>query len=195
MGMRVMVTVNVQTDLDVANGARGEIVDIVLEDGEQIGTGESVVTLKRPPLYVLVKLDRTKATTLTGLTNGVIPIVPMSRPYTFTDASGVKKTVARWQLPMTGAYGFTDFRAQGQTLHCSMIDIGKPPTGELTAFNAYVALSRGHGREDIRLLRDFQDDIFTKHPSEHLRIEDRRLDDLNDNTKRAWETRLRLREN
>jgi hypothetical protein len=63
---------------------------------------------------------------------------------------------------MTGIYGFMDFRAQGQTLNCSMIDIGKPPTGELTAFNAYVALSRGHGREDIRLLRDFEDSIFTK---------------------------------
>jgi len=39
-------------------------------------------------------------------------------------------------------------------------------------FNAYVALSRSHGRNTIQLLQDFWTDMFTTHPSEQLRDED-----------------------
>jgi hypothetical protein len=67
------------------------------------------------------------------------------------------------------------------------VDIGRPPTGELTPFNAYVALSRGRSRERIRLLRDFDEHIFTQHPSEYLRLEDVRLDRLDQETKKNWE--------
>jgi hypothetical protein len=186
VGMRVMVTTNVRTDLDIANGARGEIVAIVLEDNEDPPQNRPVIRLKRPPLYVLVRMDRTRASKLKGLDEGVIPIVPMARTFTIKDSAGTKKTVTRCQMPITGAYGFTDFRAQGQTLDYAMIDIGKPPSGQLTAFNVYVALSRGRGRENIRLLRDFEDKLFTEHPSEHLRIEDKRLDELNKATADAW---------
>ncbi|KAI1782350.1 hypothetical protein LXA43DRAFT_857865, partial [Ganoderma leucocontextum] len=59
--MKVMVTRNLNTDLDIANGARGEIVDIILHPDEPpIGEGP-MVRLKYMPVYVLVKLDRTKA--------------------------------------------------------------------------------------------------------------------------------------
>ena len=34
IGMKVMVTFNVKTDLDIANGARGEIIKIVLDENE-----------------------------------------------------------------------------------------------------------------------------------------------------------------
>jgi hypothetical protein len=36
----------------------------------------------------------------------------------------------------------------------------------------YVTLSRGRGQEQIQLLQDFDDGLFTKHPSEDLRIEE-----------------------
>jgi hypothetical protein len=42
----------------------------------------------------------------------------------------------------------------------------------------YVGLSRSRGRETIRLLRDFDDNLFIRHPSEDLRIEDERIDEL-----------------
>jgi hypothetical protein len=45
----------------------------------------------------------------------------------------------------------------------------------MEAFAAYIALSRSPGQESIRLLRDFNDKVFMKHPSEHLRAEDIRL--------------------
>ena len=45
----------------------------------------------------------------------------------------------------------------------------------MDAFAAYIALSRSRSWESIRLLRDFDDKIFTKHPSEHLQAEDIQL--------------------
>jgi hypothetical protein len=107
--MRVMVTANLQTDLDVVNGVRGKIVDIVLEEDEQIQAGESVVTLRLEMAASTYVLDHTKVRTLTGLPAGMIPIAPMLRTYMLTDVAGIKKST-KWQLPITGAYGFTDFR-------------------------------------------------------------------------------------
>ncbi|KAJ3897534.1 hypothetical protein F5879DRAFT_813832 [Lentinula edodes] len=65
---------------------------------------------------------------------------------------------------MTAAYAFTDYRAQGQTIPSVLVDIGKPPTGTLSLFNLYVALSQRH---DIELF-----------------AEDDRLERLNEQT--AW---------
>ena len=58
----------------------------------------------------------------------------------------------------------------------------------VTPFSAYVALSRSRGRDSVHLLRDFDDTIFTKHPSEDLRREDERLEILIKNTTARFET-------
>ncbi len=73
VGMKVMVTFNVNTDLDLTNGARGSVHDIIFhadEDGNWEGMRQ---VLRHPPACVLVKLDRTKAPRLHGLEEGVIP--------------------------------------------------------------------------------------------------------------------------
>jgi ATP-dependent exoDNAse (exonuclease V) alpha subunit len=57
---------------------------------------------------------------------------------------------------MTAGYAFTDYKSQGQTIEYVIIDIGKPPTGTLSPFSVYAALSRSRGRESIRLPRDFE---------------------------------------
>jgi PIF1-like helicase len=161
IGMKVMVTYNINTDLDIANGARGQIVNIVLDESEPEFSREAkIVDLKFPPLYVLVQLSRTKVPPLEGLEDGVLPIAPMERSFTFQDATGNVKTVLRRQLPITSAYAFTDYWGQGQTINPVIVDIGKPPSGELTP--------------------------FTQHPSEHLRQEDRRLEKLDKDTENWW---------
>ncbi|OSC97674.1 hypothetical protein PYCCODRAFT_1330794, partial [Trametes coccinea BRFM310] len=60
-GMQVMVTTNIETDLDIANGARGEVVKIVLHPDEPPITDEAIVKLRYPPAYILVRLHRTRA--------------------------------------------------------------------------------------------------------------------------------------
>ncbi|OCH83983.1 hypothetical protein OBBRIDRAFT_742374, partial [Obba rivulosa] len=67
------------------------------------------------------------------------------------------------QFCVTGAYAFTDYRAQGQTIPIVLIDIQTPPPpGTLSLFNLYVALSP-------------------------LQAEDERLEQLNAKTKYDWE--------
>ena len=192
IGAPVMVTLNILTDLDVANGVRGTIEGIVLDERERQITSKDTQTihLRYPPRYVLVKLLRTKAPCLRGLEENVIPIKPVTKTFTITK-NGIKTTVNRTQLPLTLAYAFTDYRSQGQTLQPVIIDIGPPPHGYLTAFNIYVALSRGTDQQNIRLLRDFDESLLQQHPSEYLRIEDDRLKKLNEITMKIWSIRTK----
>jgi len=82
IGMQVMVTCNVETNLDVANGARGTIVDIVLhEDEPDFDKRAPVVHLDCVPAYILVRMDRTKAKKLEGLDEGVLLLIPMEHAY------------------------------------------------------------------------------------------------------------------
>jgi hypothetical protein len=58
-GMKVLVTDNVETDLDVTNGAWGEIFDIILHPDKPPPSDKPTVYLKYVPSYILVKLNRT----------------------------------------------------------------------------------------------------------------------------------------
>ncbi|KAF8919083.1 hypothetical protein CPB85DRAFT_1184606, partial [Mucidula mucida] len=54
---------------------------------------------------------------------------------------------------ITPAYAFTDYCLQEQTILSVMVDLAKPPSGRLSLFNMYVALSRKLMQEDDRLKR------------------------------------------
>ncbi|KIL70017.1 hypothetical protein M378DRAFT_58263, partial [Amanita muscaria Koide BX008] len=60
-GMKILVTDNIETDLDVTNGAHREIVNIILHPDEPPIGEEPIVVLKMLPSYLLVKLARTRA--------------------------------------------------------------------------------------------------------------------------------------
>ncbi|KIM66471.1 hypothetical protein SCLCIDRAFT_110575 [Scleroderma citrinum Foug A] len=130
---------------------------------------------------------RTKAHALEDLENSVLPITPLTKTFSVITASSNKITVTRQQLPVTPAYAFTDYHSQAQTINHCIVDLATPPTGKLTPFNAYVALSRSRGRHSIRLLRDFDERLFTHHPSEHLCMEDEQINKLGHRMKRKWE--------
>jgi hypothetical protein len=185
IGMKVMVTNNLQTDLDITNGARGVIVDILLSRYEPPLEDGSTVTLRFVPECVLVKLDRTRATALPHLQEGVIPIQPIPSKVQVR-IRGKACTVTRVQLPMTAAYSFTDYRAQGQTIPYVIVDIASPPSSRLSLFNLYVALSRSSGRSTIRLLRDFDDDMFLQGHEPELIEEDERLEKFDEVTGEWW---------
>jgi ATP-dependent exoDNAse (exonuclease V) alpha subunit len=116
----------------------------------------------------------------------VIPLTPLLGRFTVTDRKGKRLRIARHQYPMTAGYAFTDYKSQGQTIEYVVIDLTRPPTGSLSPFSAYVTLSRSRGRDTIRLLRDFDANLFQKHPSEALRWDMRRLETLNEATKTEW---------
>ncbi|OJA12140.1 hypothetical protein AZE42_05139 [Rhizopogon vesiculosus] len=59
----VIVTFNVETDLDIANGSRGEITKIVLDEREtEFTLTAPIVKLAYPPAYILVKMNRLEHT-------------------------------------------------------------------------------------------------------------------------------------
>jgi hypothetical protein len=64
IGMKVKETTNMETNIDIANKSRGEIVGIVFEEGEA-STSEEVI--QEIPL---VKLARTRLSALQGLPSG-----------------------------------------------------------------------------------------------------------------------------
>ena len=186
-----MVLLNLATEADVANGTRGQIHDIVLDEREGLSVPDEdgVIKLKYPPAMILFKPDKKTKLTFEGLPPGVIPITPSLVKFTATGRTGKVFKITRRQYAMTAGYAFTDYKSQGQTIEYVIIDIGKPPTGTLSPFSAYVALSRSRGRDTIRLLRDFDDNLFQNHPSEALRREMTRLEALNDAMRREWEGR------
>ena len=191
-GMKVLVTDNIETDLDVTNGARGEVVDIILHPDEPpISDSDPIVHLQHLPAYLLVKLSRTRASRLAGLDDAVIPVevatTSMKISIQVRGGKTVERTVRRRQFPITPAYAFTDYRSQGQTLPYVIVDIAKPPTGGLTLFNLYVALSRSSGRNTIRLLRDFDEQYFRQSHDMDLMEEDDRLEELNRLTLKWWQ--------
>jgi ATP-dependent exoDNAse (exonuclease V) alpha subunit len=120
-----------------------------------------------------------------GVPKGIIPISPSKIRFS-VDVEGGKVKLERRQLAIVPGYAFTDYKAQGQTMGCVIIDIAKPPSGSLSPFSVYVALSRSRGRKDIRILRPFDPALFMHHPSEDLRMDMERLELLNERTKEAY---------
>ena len=147
VGMKVMVTLNLATDLDITNGARGVIMKIVLHPAEPPIADASEVQLTWLPTFIVVKLDHTWMPRLEGLDECKIPIEPAEQTFNIELAGGdqewrgLKKVVKRRQFPITAAYAFTDYCSQGQMILYVIVDIAKPPTGKLSLFNLYVALS------------------------------------------------------
>lgn len=193
IGMKAMVVLNIATEADVANGTRGEIQHIILDERAEPLTPDEdgFVTLKYPPALLLFKPEKRTRLMFPGLPPGVIPLTPSVAPFTVTRKTGEKVKITRSQFAMTAGYAFTDYKSQGQTIEYVIVDIGKPPTGSLSPFSVYVALSRSRGRGTIRLLRDFDANLFQNHPSEALRSDMARIEKLNDKTKREWLARAR----
>lgn len=107
---------------------------------------QPIVKLKYLPKYILIKLSRTRATQLDDLGEGVVPIEPISTNYKIKvytkEGKACQRTIKRLQFPLTAAYAFTDYWAQGQTIPYVIVDVASPPTGMLSLFNLYVALSQ-----------------------------------------------------
>ncbi len=180
VGMKVMVMLNLATEADIANGTRGKIVEIILDDreDEHIRAEEGCVDLQFPPAMILFKPDRGTNIQFDGIKAGLIPITPSESSFTAQKKGKGNKAykIRRRQYAITGGYAFTDYKSQGQTIEHVIVDIGRPPSGKLSPFGAYVALSRSRGRDTIRLLREFDEELFQHHPSEHLHKDMLRLE-------------------
>ena len=116
IGMKVMVTMNISTDADLANGTRGVVTNIILDHREQLGESkidEGIVTLAYSPAMITFKFYL---------------MVYSREKYCYsllsiTSTTGQKVAINQQQYTLTGGYAFT---LQGQTLGAIMFDIRKP---------------------------------------------------------------------
>ena len=195
VGMKAMVILNIATEADLANGTRGTVQGIALDPREAHTTPneEGHIVLQYPPPVIYFKPDIETTTVFENVPEGLIPISPSMLRFN-VDVDGVKVKLERRQLAVVPAYAFTDYKSQGQTMEYVIVDISKPPTGQLSPFSVYVALSRSRGRGTIRILRDFDPSLLLHHPSDDLRKEMERLELLNEQTKESFENdRMNLR--
>lgn len=199
VGAKVVITENIATRYHMVNGARGIVTKIVLDPrDEAAGIQKSCLVPHHPPLYVVVKLDNVREDLqllpmFPGLEPREVPIFPSERRMRIQEPVGpsrppASRLVIRRQVPLTTAYSLTDYRSQGQTIDKLILDLKSPPgSHSLSPFNLYVALSRSHGRADIRVLREFEDQPFFFTPDADLLAEDARLDFLDRRTQQWWE--------
>ena len=187
IGMKAMVVLNISIEADVANGTRGTVTGITLDPRERNiqPKRDGHVHLRFPPAVIYFKPDRQTNITFEGITPGVIPLLPSQIRFN-VEVDGKRTRIERRQIAIIAGYAFTDYKGQGQTIDYLLVDIAKPATGKLSPFSVYVALSRSKGRNNIRILRDFDESIFMFHPSEDLRTEMIRLEALDQQTKRRF---------
>ncbi len=168
IGIKTMVLLNVATEANITNGTRGIIQDVILDEREELPMcdEDGMIELKYLPAIILFQPDKKTTLMFAGLPPGIIPLTPSVAKFTMTGRTEKKFKISRHQY------------AQGQTIEYVIIDIGKPLMGTLSPFSVYVALSQSRGRDTIRLLQDFDPNLFQKHPSEALRLEMKRLGGL-----------------
>ncbi|KAF8593062.1 hypothetical protein BDV93DRAFT_566968 [Ceratobasidium sp. AG-I] len=65
----------------------------------------------------------------------------------------------------------------------AFVDIGEPPSGEISLFNAYIGLWPSFAHDTIWSLRDVKDILSTKVFYYGFEVEDERLREFNANTR------------
>ena len=94
LGVKVMVTINVDTDKSIANGSCGEIIEIMLNmDEPALPDRAARIKLHHLPACVLIKLDHPGKKQVGDLESGVVPIFPEECTYRITMRDSKTKTV------------------------------------------------------------------------------------------------------
>ena len=159
VGMPVMVSRNIHTELGVTNGTRGWIRSIHFKNGQVIsGTDSGLHHLDHQPEYIIVELEEITVQPLEGLPPNHIPIFPQTRSIQVSMPGKQKKVnVNRRHFPLVPVFACTAHKSQGQTLSKAVINLqprdGK--TNNLAVEFAYVPLSRVKRLVDLTILKPF----------------------------------------
>ncbi|GAA5951502.1 hypothetical protein JCM10213_002746 [Rhodosporidiobolus nylandii] len=170
VGMPVVVNANMHTGQGVTNGAYGIVTKIVLDGEDAARLSEAlpgvVFRLLHPPPLVIVKMRHVHddLVHLDGLEPGEVPITPVAGR---TELTGDSQNFKFEQLPISGAFAVTDYRAQGATEDAVVIDLVPPGQRSKAERNAsplknaraaaYVAISRVTTLDGLAVLRSFDE--------------------------------------
>ena len=106
--------------------------------------------LKSPPkYYVVAELSGKLPGSYEGLPPNHVSVYTVKRSYAYTfwqyDGTKIQRTFQRWQLPLTSAFAFIDYKSQGQTLKMVIVDL----VGGGDDNSTYVMPSRVQKLEDL----------------------------------------------
>lgn len=160
---------NVSTDLGITNGSQGVVHHIYTARCSQAFTYATCVLVEFPNSKVQ----------LTGLPQGVFPILPMS--WTFTtliDCNGSQKKlrVTRHQVPIQPVFVVTGHSSQGKTIPSVMVNLHEG------GFGTYIAASCARTREGICLTQLVNLQQLNKRIPTDLLFEVKHFDALEYNT-------------
>ena len=176
VGMPILLTKNIATELGLTNGTTGIIRSIHLRNGEMISedTGFHHVQFTDAD-FIVVELDDITVRPLHGLNPNHIPIFPKTENFQVSPQGqqsrgkqNVKKlTVNRCHFPIVPRFSCTAHKSQGMTLDKAIVDL-VPPSGmkSIKLDFSYVPLSRVRRLEDLTILRPFDPNIIKVKPSE-----------------------------
>ncbi|CAG8540090.1 4603_t:CDS:2, partial [Scutellospora calospora] len=135
----------------------------IVYDQNSINTSSSHgnnIVLKDPPKYVIVEITGKKPGSYETLPSNHIPIYPIKRACVYSiwtrDRSKIHRNFQCFQLPLTPAYAFTDFKSQGRTFQKTIIDL----SGKYANNSVYVMLSRAQRLNDLLILQLFNESIL-----------------------------------
>ena len=158
VGMPVIITNNIATELGITNGTTGVVRSIHLRDGEVISGDTGYHQFKRPPDYVIVELEDVKMRPLDGLPANSVPILLKVESFQVAMPGRRKRVnVNRRHFPLVPRFSCTAHKSQGQTLSKAIIDL-VPRNGKSKGLGiefAYVPLSRVRTLKDLTILRPF----------------------------------------
>ena len=177
VGMKVMVQENLAFNCKIVNGAEGTVDRIVFDVDDSGRRYASVVYVRIPGAGQVCG----------GLEVDVAPIFPKaskSFPTTLM-VNGVAETrrVSRRQVPIIPAYSYTDYKSQGRSLECAIVDLESAQSLQ----GVYVMLSRVKSLSGLAVLRSFNTGKMYNDGIGHaLREELQRIDALSDQTRQFW---------
>ena len=160
VGMPVIVTSNIKTELGITNGTKGVVRSIHFKNDEIVDGDTGFHHLEQMPDYIIVELKDIDVKPLEGLPLNCIPIEPMKKSFQVS-MPGKQKAVNinRKHFPLVPHFSCTAHKSQGQTLDTAIVDLVpsyKPSGIEF----AYVPLSRVRRLQDLTILRPFDPSIL-----------------------------------
>ena len=160
VGMPVIVTTNIKTELGITNGTMGVVRLIHFKNGQVINEDTGVHYLEENPDYIIVELDDISVKPLDGLPPNHIPIVPIKKSFSVYMPGKTKAVnVNRIHFPLVPRYSCTAHKSQGKTLSKAIVDLVPLKRGVGIEF-AYVPLSRVRRLADLTILRPFNPSIL-----------------------------------